>query len=217
MMIFDHVGSNFMPDQEMLRYIGRAAAPVFFFFIGFSNSKRTDFSLPVLGIAIVAIDYILFGKYSANILISLFIFRLFNTILEDKDFNIKASAVFAIAFLTFLTFPSMHIFEYSTIGILPYLLGHTIRLDRSNKKFFILAFGGLYYISLFILSGMMEDKLFLSSYIITTFILMGTISDKTYSGRPGFVDKTIYLLGKYALQVYFVHVTIFKLIEFNIS
>jgi hypothetical protein len=217
MMIFDHIGSNFMQDQEMLRQIGRAAAPIFFFFIGFSNSKRTDYSLPVLGAAIVVIDYILFGKYSANILISLFIFRLFNAIFEDDDFSIKASAIFAIAFLTFLTFPSMHIFEYSTIGVLPYLLGHIVRLNNKNKKFFTIAFGILYYISLFILSGMMHNKLFLSSYIITTFILMGTISDKTYSAKPGIIDKSIYLLGKYALQIYFVHVTIFKLIEFNIS
>jgi hypothetical protein len=217
MMIFDHIGSNFLQDQETLRQIGRAAAPIFFFFIGFSNSKRTDYSLPLLGAAIVIIDFILFGKYSANILISLFIFRLFNRIFEDEDFNIKASAIFAVAFLTFLTFPSMHIFEYSTIGVLPYLLGHLIRLNRPNKNFFILALGGLYYISLFILSGMMDDKLFLSSYIITTFILMGTISDKTYSAKPGIVDKSIYLLGKYALQIYFVHVIIFKLIQFNIS
>jgi len=206
-----------MPDLAMLRIIGRGAAPVFFFLVAFSNSKKMDCSLITLGLSITIIDFILFGKLAPNILITLFILRYFNSILSNKDLRFSLSDSIAIAFLMFITFPTLHIFEYSSLAVMPYLLGHITRINHPQKNFFMIFLGALYFLALNLLSNITIEPLFLFSYIVTIFIIMGRIEPQSYPKDKALVDYIVYFLGKYALQIYFVHLALFKIIEFYIS
>jgi len=216
-MIIDHIGAFLMPDQEMLRIIGRAAAPVFCFLIAFSNSKKIDFSLLTLGVSIVTIDFILFGKFSPNILITLFALRYLNSALANKDFKITLYDSIPFAFLVFILFPILQMLEYSSAALIPYLLGHVVRLNHKHKHYLMIILGALYFLFLNTLAGITAYPLFLSGYIITTFIIMATIEPAYYPTKIGPHKWCVYYLGKYALQIYFIHLALFKLTAFYIS
>ena len=53
----DHFGLFFAPDEEWWRVVGRAAAPIFFFLIGFARTRTIPVSWLVLGAILTALDY----------------------------------------------------------------------------------------------------------------------------------------------------------------
>ena len=53
----DHFGLFFAPDEEWWRVVGRAAAPIFFFLIGFARTRTIPMSWLVLGAILTALDY----------------------------------------------------------------------------------------------------------------------------------------------------------------
>lgn len=52
----DHFGLFFAPDEDWWRVVGRAAAPVFFFLIGFARTRSIPVSWLVLGAILTALD-----------------------------------------------------------------------------------------------------------------------------------------------------------------
>ena len=49
-MIIDHVGKYFLPEIEILRVIGRVAAPLFFFLVGYSKSQRLEHKILIYAV-----------------------------------------------------------------------------------------------------------------------------------------------------------------------
>ncbi|MBX9759789.1 MAG: conjugal transfer protein TraX [Beijerinckiaceae bacterium] len=52
----DHFGLFFAPDEDWWRVAGRAAAPIFFFLIGFARTRTIPMSWLVLGAILTALD-----------------------------------------------------------------------------------------------------------------------------------------------------------------
>ncbi len=67
-MVFDHVGDNFIPDQQWMRIIGRIAMPLFAFAIaeGYLHTRdRKKYLIRMLIMAVLSeipFDLVLFGK-----------------------------------------------------------------------------------------------------------------------------------------------------------
>lgn len=76
LMVIDHFGYFFFPEQLPLRLIGRGSAPLFFFLIGYSNSQRINWAWPIYGAVLTLISYFNFHQYMLNILINFFCIRL---------------------------------------------------------------------------------------------------------------------------------------------
>ncbi len=55
--IADHIGLYFVDDPDLLRTIGRLAAPIFFFFIGFARSRDIPLSWIVIGSLLTFADF----------------------------------------------------------------------------------------------------------------------------------------------------------------
>lgn len=76
LMILDHIGLYLYPDVEMLRVIGRLAAPIFLFLIGFARTR----DLPFAWVFWVAADMMVSAAVGiaprANILLTLLLVRL---------------------------------------------------------------------------------------------------------------------------------------------
>lgn len=57
-VIVDHIGLFLLPEQEWWRVFGRAAAPVFFFLIGFGRGRDVPWTWFALGFALTALDFV---------------------------------------------------------------------------------------------------------------------------------------------------------------
>ena len=90
LVLVDHWGLFFAPDQDWWRVFGRLAAPIFFFFIGFARSRQVPWTWLVLGLALTATDYLTSANkadVSLNILLS---FALLRTALPHVEARVIA-------------------------------------------------------------------------------------------------------------------------------
>ncbi|MBE9035190.1 TraX family protein [aff. Roholtiella sp. LEGE 12411] len=76
LMVCDHIGVVFFPNQLMFRYVGRFSFPLFAWLLGQGEKYTKDFNsyflkLTVWGFLSQPIYYLLFNNYSLNILVTL--------------------------------------------------------------------------------------------------------------------------------------------------
>ena len=79
LVLIDHWGLLFADDPSW-RVVGRAAAPIFFFFIGLARTRQVPWSWVILGLGLTAIESWTsgtgLGKINLNILINFAYVRL---------------------------------------------------------------------------------------------------------------------------------------------
>lgn len=74
LMVIDHLGFYFFQSEEMLRAVGRASFPIWFFLIGYGKSQRIPLDLVVLAVLMEVSNYVgLFFIANENISINYFL------------------------------------------------------------------------------------------------------------------------------------------------
>lgn len=129
LVLVDHYGMVFDPDADGWRVVGRVAAPIFFFLIGFARTGIVPWSWIVLGLVLTAVDTWTggegLGKVNLNILIGLAWLRLVRPAVAEhvlgRPWRVAALALFATAMIP----PMRQIVEYGAEGWLWALLGAT--------------------------------------------------------------------------------------------
>ncbi len=127
-MVLDHIGHFIFPDEPGWRVVGRLAAPVFFFLIGYARSWSVPRSWLVFGAILTALDLASpQGSQHLNILLVFALLRLFfamagPTLRRQWQFPFLAGCVFAL----FLPFAGEWI-EYGMEGPLIALAGWMAR------------------------------------------------------------------------------------------
>lgn len=128
LMIVDHAGFYFFPDDNWWRVAGRLCVPVWFFLIGYANSRDLGKRLWI-GMAVLICADLIAGLYlfPVNILGSMIITRLALDPLMERALRDR-SRFWAIAvILLLLTIPSGMGFEYGTLGFILAIYGYLIR------------------------------------------------------------------------------------------
>jgi hypothetical protein len=129
LVLADHYGMFFDPDTDGWRVVGRVAAPIFFFLIGFARTRTVPWSWIVLGLTLTAVDTWTTGegpgKINLNILISFAWLRLVRPMVAahvlGRPWRVAALALFATAMIP----PMRQILEYGAEGWLWALFGAT--------------------------------------------------------------------------------------------
>lgn len=131
--LIDHTGLFFIEDDEWWRILGRIAAPIFFFLIGFARSRNIPLSWIVWGVILTGIDWWMDGDFTLNILLNFAFSRLALRLLDKAEHKslpwfLGAAALFSILMLPFADF----IFEYGAQGWLWALFGYAQRSWRDG-------------------------------------------------------------------------------------
>ena len=86
LMVIDHLGHFFFPEQVMWRSVGRWCVPMWLFLIGYATPKQLiSRDLIILAILLVIIDIVTYNPpFPATILFSIFFSRLFIHYIAQK-------------------------------------------------------------------------------------------------------------------------------------
>jgi hypothetical protein len=135
-LLADHWGLYFDPDPRGWPLVGRVAAPIFFFLIGFSRSRRVPWTWLAFGAALTASDYVVTGQeeVTLNILLSFALLRALVLPGLERAFASPALLLPVVAALVVLTPASSDFLEYGTEGWLWSLLGVAQRLHGTEGR-----------------------------------------------------------------------------------
>ncbi|HBH25944.1 MAG TPA: hypothetical protein DDX54_00860 [Rhodospirillaceae bacterium] len=129
-MIVDHVGSYFFPENLWLRAVGRASAPIWLFLIGHARGRAVPANLLLAGAGLVGANAlaglpllplpVLFTIAATRLALG----RVTRAFLKDND---REKMGIVLAGLALLALPTSAVAEYGSLGLLFALMGTLVR------------------------------------------------------------------------------------------
>lgn len=130
LVLIDHYGLFFDPNADWWRVVGRGAAPVFFFLIGFARTRTVPWMWIVLGAILTALDAFVsdgLEDVSLNILFNFALIRLVSPWIErhvlERRWGLPALAILCVALIPLAGL----LLEYGASGWLWALVGFAAR------------------------------------------------------------------------------------------
>jgi len=140
LVLIDHYGLFFDPNADWWRVVGRGAAPVFFFLIGFARTRTVPWMWIVLGAILTALDaFVSSGleDVSLNILFNFALIRLVSPWIErhvlESRWGLPALAILCVALIPLAGL----LLEYGASGWLWALVGLTAREALVSRDAYI--------------------------------------------------------------------------------
>lgn len=223
LMIVDHIGYYFYPENNWLRVIGRLCVPMWFFLIGYANTRALPLSL-WWGGALLVVANIVGGLFilPLNILLTMIFVRL--SLDKVTAFVFKGwNELWVSCFVLFvLIMPTNIITEYGTQALIMAIYGYMVRHrhdhDGNIDRFFI-------SFSLFALISFIAVQAFmfhfsgaeLFSLEAGALAVMGGLYffrplsfPRLTAVMPTFLVAIIQTGGRKTLEIYVIHLLLFK-------
>lgn len=134
-MTLDHVATYLMPEQLWLRAIGRIAAPVFCFLVGWNGQYRFRRSLLAAAAIMSGFDMLYDRLFPLNILWSILLGRAVLQYLSRREKQDYALALLLALVIWML--PSMLIFDYGALAFLWMLWGQQQRQQPRRTSYWL--------------------------------------------------------------------------------
>ncbi len=229
-MIIDHIGMYFFPEQLWWRAIGRAGgAPIWFFLIGYALTRVLPNRLLIGALVLVVADLALFNSvFSMNVLVTIIALRfiidpVINFLLQSRYIFILGAVGMALAYVA-----SKMIMEYGTLALLFAILGYLTRhyKDVLANTFFtqrdyygFLIFTFVAFCALQNMHFQFDEVQFVIMAIVTAFVMavLVTMKPMEFPNIKGRSTKVfLQYCGRNTLDIYVAHLLLFKVIIFTI-
>lgn len=219
LMIVDHIGHYLFPDYLWLRVIGRWCVPIWFFLIGYAESRDMGWRLWA-GLAILVAVNVLTGMWilPLNILASMLIVRAMIDPLMRAAMGNGNVFLFLCVALVLLAFPTSYIFEYGTIGIIMAIYGYLAR--HVPERYPALPVYGAFALLVFVLVQYPFFGFSLPQFVVTSIGLAAVMTGLGYfrpaafpkatRSMPSAVAALFRLCGRRTLEIYVAHLVILK-------
>lgn len=225
LMVIDHVGHHFYPDEMWFRVLGRLCVPIWFFLIGYANTTQ----IPKLlwgGALVVAASGIIAGQFllPLNILFTIILFRLSRRGVLVRSLHSPEALRGMFLILLFFTLPSAIIFEYGSMGMMFVMMGYVARhrdviYERIERQY-VLMFIFAAFLSFCVVQGLSLPSVS-NIQAVVMFLGFGCVgwmlwrfSPVEYKDANNFmapsVIRIIQFAGRRTLEIYVVHVVIFR-------
>ncbi len=222
LMIVDHVGAFFYPQELWFRVVGRYCVPMWFFLIGYARSRDIGIHIWAAGTLVAAARYLIQHRiWSLTILFNiLFIRMVLDTYMR---WVLKHPLIFwaAALLLAILAVPTNLLTEYGTLGLILAVFGYIVRhfSDDPRKRITLIFPYTIFCVLVFTLiqSVLFQFSVFQS---MATFLGSATVLVSLYSFRPMVfpgltralswtLAPLVRFMGRYTLAVYVVHFILF--------
>ncbi|MCB1563696.1 MAG: hypothetical protein KDJ75_08995 [Alphaproteobacteria bacterium] len=227
-MIIDHIGWSFFPDDLWWRAVGRYSFPIWFFLIGYARTRDLPLKLWIgAGVLIAANVALGLWVLPMNILVTVAVVRfildpVMKLALKNRFYFWGVPVLMAVAAV-----PTGSLFEYGTSAVITAMFGYLVRhreeLGNERLIFNFTIFALLAHIVLQQLSfGFLQEQ-FMVMIPGVGLVYLGLYYFKpiTFEGltrkipRPG--KALIQLCGRRTLEIYVVHLLIFRVAAFALG
>jgi hypothetical protein len=146
LMIIDHVGHFFYPEEMWFRVFGRMCVPIWFFLIGYAKTKGVPLTYLLGGVVLAFASWAFLGHlFPLNILLVLMLYRM---IIHEvmmralKDYE----GFFGVGLiLVILAYPSVYVLDYGTYALFfvmfGYIMRHRDKIEIKPWVFWLYFFG----------------------------------------------------------------------------
>ncbi len=221
-MVIDHVGYYFFPDQLWFRAVGRVGFPVWFFLVGYASGRDVPAKLLGGAVILLAANMITgMPLLPLNALVTIIMIRLtidyiMLPVMQEK---ISIWAISAVLFVLIL--PSYVVTEYGTQAIITAMFGYLVRHRAQVHRDLV-----LYYMFFALISFVLiQQILFQFDPAQLAVVILGTalIRSLLYNFKPVTLPRLtahtpwllkfpIQVMGRRTLEIYVIHLIIFKCI-----
>lgn len=226
LMIVDHLGYFFFPENEWLRAVGRLSAPIWLFLVGYANSR--DFSPRMwIAITILALSAVAVGRdvFPLTILATILVCRaLIDPVMAAVRRNHEALFPF-FAILLGLEFLVSPYIEYGAYAMAFVIFGYAARhrgeepyLDKHFFTIGLLASVVFGLLQVYLYFGNSFDTVQKASVMAGLICLAWGLSNfrpltlpRLTERMPGLVTGLVQLCGRRTLEIYVAHIVIFRL------
>ncbi|MCB1865487.1 MAG: hypothetical protein KDG50_08645 [Chromatiales bacterium] len=224
LMLIDHVGAYFFPEQAGWRIFGRISFPIWLFLVGYSNTRTIPWTL-VAGAVVLAASSFVVGEpiFPLSVLVTIIVARLCKIPCADFAFPGIGRMLVTAVLLTALVWPSLFAFEYGALGMLFALYGHAVRHRSGDSRgapgvrvfmpLSALAYIG--YQQLYFRFSLL-DGLTMAAGVIAIGLLLGLFESHRYArltaALPTAMTAVLKLTGRRTLEVYVIHLLAFKVL-----
>jgi hypothetical protein len=208
-----------------MRILGRLSAPIWLFLVGYAQSR--DFSTRMW----VGILVLMLSSYSVGLSIlpiSILGTIVIGRLMIDPVMNAirrTPQTLYAIAFILFsMTFVTLPLFEYGSSVLMIVMLGYMVR-NRDSLPFsksdilqfaMVAAAAHLFFQGFVFFSFTTPQFLFVIVTTIALFIALLKFRSVEYPAvtekTPGFITFLIQVCGRRTLEIYVLHLVIFRFI-----
>ena len=208
--LIDHVGLFFIADDVWWRIVGRVAAPIFFFFIGFAKSRTIPASWIAWGIVLTAVDWWVDEELTLNILLNFALIRYALRVVDAIAATPVKLALVAVLYVVILPFAG-EMFEYGAQGWLWALFGYAQRGFRDGNPGFVttrFAFAflaGFVYAFVEIESYDLEGVQAVALAALVLALTLGLLAFRRTNAAwqpPAFLAPALVWLSAYSLTIY---------------
>ena len=222
LMIADHVGYYFFPDDNLWRVFGRMCVPIWFFLVGYAQSRDLGLKMWVGAGILVAANFITgMSIFPLNILASMLAVRL--VIDRAAKSVLMAENVFwaIVLIMFFLIAPTMFVVEYGTQGLILSVFGFIIRRrDEFNipkklvEKYTIAAFL-MFVLPQAVFFGFTQGQFMAMSagvliMMMTLFYFQPRTFPRLTKALPRPFVWLLHIGGRRTLEIYVAHLLLFK-------
>ncbi len=220
-MVVDHVGAYFFPDQLWWRSIGRIGFPVWFFLVGHASGRDLPLKL-IIGAFLLMLGNFMAGMpiFPLNALVTIGVIRLLIDPVMERGLSAQKHLWGIAAMLMFLTLPSGLFTEYGTMALITAMFGYMVRhRDKINDDVLIFRFMVFALVTFIILQQItfgFTPSQFLFMAIGTAMVRLGLyyFQPQTFPKLTdilgGAATYVIQLCGRKTLEIYVVHLLAFK-------
>jgi len=224
LVIVDHLGYYFFPDENMWRAVGRICVPVWFFLIGYAKTRDIPRSFWI-GSAILIVASFVGGRdiFPLTILLLFAFIRMIIDPLMRFTLKRQAHTVMVCVALFLLIVPSYFLVEYGTQGIILAMFGYFIRHksegDNARILRWFLPFSVFSYVSFQQVLFLFDLPVFIimSGVILLTMYLMMDFQSKEYGDltqkMPRPIVAALQFCGRRTLEIYVAHLVVFKILS----
>ena len=219
LMVIDHVGYFFYPEEMWFRTLGRLSVPIWFYLIGFAKTREVP-RLWWIGAGVVLASAVVSGGYlfPINILFTLILTRILIDHMIVRAFKDTEAFAGMYFICVLLTVPAMLFFEYGFIGMLFAIIGYmrrhaeVIQMKPLPYWGFVIAAAVSYVVMQSVLMPSLTSAQFWTFALgMSGLVFVFHIFDaKTYSGLKGALVSPIQFLGRRSLEIYVLHLLAFR-------
>ncbi|PCK00479.1 MAG: hypothetical protein COA45_01485 [Zetaproteobacteria bacterium] len=225
LMITDHVGHHFYPDEMWFRILGRLCVPIWFFLVGYAKTTELPKRLWIGGL-IVAVSGIVAGQYlmPLNILFTIIVLRYLRGGLVRNGLHSPDALRGIFLVILFMGLPTAILFEYGTMSMLFVLFGYIVRhkeeVYEKIEPQYVKIFVAISFFSFFLIEGLGLPAVSASQAMAMFFGFVGVgwtlwnfrgavYVDASHHMAPSII-KVIQFMGRRTLEIYVVHIVIFR-------